>query len=217
MFALESHANAIRARELDFFAHEIVPVEVPGEKGRSAVVSQDEGPRKDTSLQKLSLLKPAFKADGTVTAGNSSTLNDGAAAILLMSKERAQQLGYKPIGRVVTSAVAGVDPSVMGIGPVPATQKVLARASLKIADIDWFEINEAFASQTLACIRALVLDRKKVNPNGGAIAIGHPLGCSGARLAITLLGQMKDRDCRYGIVTLCIGVGQGIATILEKL
>lgn len=217
VFALESHQNAIRARGEDFFAHEIVSVEVPGEKGPSTLVSQDEGPRKDTSLEKLSALKPAFKADGTVTAGNSSPINDGAAALLLMSKEKAQQLGYKPIGRVVTSAVAGVDPSVMGIGPVPATQKALARASLKIADIDWFEINEAFASQTLACIRALGLNRKKVNPNGGAIAVGHPLGCSGARLAITLLGQMKNTDCRYGIATLCIGVGQGIATVMEKL
>jgi acetyl-CoA C-acetyltransferase/3-oxo-5,6-didehydrosuberyl-CoA/3-oxoadipyl-CoA thiolase len=216
VFALESHQNALRAQDEGLFKNEIVPIEVPGEKGKSTLLERDEGPRRETSLEKLSLLKPAFKADGTVTAGNSSMLNDGAAALLLMSREKAQELNTKPLGRIVTSAVAGVDPSFMGIGPVPATQKALQRASIRIQDIDWIEINEAFASQALACIRALELDRRKVNPNGGAIAIGHPLGCSGARLVLTLLNQMQRTDCRYGIATLCIGIGQGIATIVEK-
>jgi acetyl-CoA acetyltransferase family protein len=168
-------------------------------------------------MEQLAKLPPAFKKDGTVTAGNSSGINDGAAAVLLMETETAKRLGYKPLVRVVASAVAGCDPSFMGLGPIPAIQKVLARAGLKIEDIDLFELNEAFAAQSIPCIRELGIDPARVNVNGGSIAIGHPLGSTGARITGTLVHEMKRRGSRYGVVSLCIGVGQGIATIFERV
>ncbi len=216
-FALESHRKAVRASEEGIFKDEIIPVEVPQRKGGSAVYDKDEGPRADTSMEKLDALKPPFKKDGTVTAGNSSPLSDGAAALLLTTPERAKVLRLKPMVRIVASAVAGVHPSYMGMGPVPATQKALKRAGLTAEQIDLVEINEAFASQSLACIRELRLDMKRVNVNGGAIALGHPLGCSGARIMTTLIHEMKRRGSRYGLATMCIGVGQGIATIVERV
>src|SRR5690606_5583818 len=176
----------------------------------------DEHPR-NTSLEALAKLKPVFRKDGTVTAGNSSGINDGASALLVMEKELALRQGLKPMARIVTSAVAGVDPAYMGVGPIPATRKALERAQLSMEQLDLIEINEAFASQAIACIKELDLDMEKVNVNGGAIALGHPLGCSGARIITTLVHEMQRRDCRYGLATMCIGVGQGIATIIEKL
>ncbi len=176
----------------------------------------DEHPRPQTTLEDLAKLKPAFKAGGTVTAGNASGINDGAAALLLCSAAVAEARGWQPLARVVTSAVAGVDPSVMGLGPIPATRKALARAGLQIGDIDLYEVNEAFAAQSIACLRELGMDPQKTNVNGGAIALGHPLGCSGARLAATLLHELRRRNGRYGLATMCIGVGQGIATIFER-
>lgn len=216
-FALESHRRAVRANEKGIFKDEIVPVEVPQRKGQALVCDKDEGPRPDTSLEKLAALKPSFKKDGTVTAGSSSPLSDGAAALLLTTHEKAEALRLKPLVRIVASAVAGVHPSFMGMGPVPATLKALKRASLTTEQIDLVEINEAFASQSLACIKELGLDIKKVNVNGGAIALGHPLGCSGARLMTTLIHEMRRRGSRYGLATMCIGVGQGIATIVERV
>ncbi|MGH2344494.1 MAG: thiolase family protein, partial [Chloroflexota bacterium] len=171
----------------------------------------------DTTREKLAALKPAFRTGGTVTAGNSSGINDGAAALLVMSEGKAREWGYTPLARVVATASAGVDPALMGLGPIPATRKALARAGLRIQDIDVVELNEAFASQSLACIRELGMDEARINPNGGAIAIGHPLGCSGARLACTLIREMRRRGHRYGLATMCIGVGQGLATIFERL
>jgi len=168
-------------------------------------------------LEKLNKLKPAFVQDGTVTAGNSSGINDGASALLIMERSIAERLGFKPLARIVGSAVAGVNPSYMGIGPIPATKKVLQRTGLSISQLDLIEINEAFASQSIACIKELGFDMEKVNVNGGAIALGHPLGCSGARIVTTLVHEMKRRDVRYGLATMCIGVGQGIATIVEKI
>ncbi len=215
-FALESHRRAVRANEKGIFKDEIVPVEVPQRKGKALVCDKDEGPRPDTSLEKLAALKPSFKKDGTVTAGSSSPLSDGAAALLLTTHEKAEALRLKPLVRIVASAVAGVHPSFMGMGPVPATLKALKRASLTTEQIDLVEINEAFASQSLACIKELGLDIKKVNVNGGAIALGHPLGCSGARIMTTLIHEMRRRGSRYGLATMCIGVGQGIATIVER-
>ena len=176
----------------------------------------DEHPRQ-TSLEKLASLKPAFEKEGTVTAGNSSGINDGAAAMLLASEEAVKKYGLEPMARVVSMAVAGVDPAIMGIGPVPATQKALQRAGLKVNDIDLIELNEAFASQSIACIRELGFDSNKVNVNGGAIAIGHPLGCSGVRISATLLHEMKKQKAKYGLATMCIGVGQGAAIIYEGL
>lgn len=217
LFALESHRRAVKAGEEGRLKDEIVPVEIPQRKGGAATCEIDEGPRADTSLEKLAALKPSFKKDGTVTAGNSSPLSDGAAALLLTSRQRAEALKLKPMARIVASAVAGVHPSYMGIGPIPATQKVLKRAGLMIEQIDLVELNEAFASQSLACIRELGMDASKVNVNGGAIALGHPLGCSGARIMTTLLHEMKKRGSRYGLATMCIGVGQGIATIVERV
>jgi len=193
-----------------------VPVEVEGEKGSKKLVDTDEHPRQ-TSIEKLALLKPAFVKDGTVTAGNSSGINDGAAALLLASGEAVKKYGLKPLAKVVSMAVAGVDPAIMGIGPVPATQKALKRANLSIADLDLVELNEAFASQSLACIRDLGLDINKVNVNGGAIALGHPLGCSGVRLSTTLLHEMKRRGNKYGLATMCVGVGQGASVIYETV
>lgn len=216
LFALESHRRALRANDDGTFRDEIVPVEVRQRKG-VVTYDRDEGPRADTSLEKLAALKPSFKENGTVTAGNSSPLSDGAAALLLATREKAKSLGLKPIARIVASAVAGVDPSYMGIGPIPATRKALQRAGLTIDRIDLIELNEAFASQSLACIRELGMDPSRVNVNGGAIALGHPLGCSGARIMTTLVHEMKRRGSRYGLATMCIGVGQGIATIVERV
>jgi acetyl-CoA acetyltransferase family protein len=179
-------------------------------------VSTDEHPRSDTNAEKLAALKPAFREGGTLTAGNSSGINDGAAALVVASEERAAELGAQPLGRFVASAVAGVDPRIMGIGPIPAVRKALARAGLEVADLDLVELNEAFASQSLQVIRELGLDPEHVNVNGGAIAIGHPLGMSGARLVVTLLHELKRRDGRYGMATLCVGVGQGQAAIFER-
>jgi len=214
-FALESHRRAVEARDSGLFDDEVVPVEVAQRKGDPIVVTRDEPPRPDSSLEKLARLKPAFQEDGTVTAGNSSSLNDGAAATLLASEAAVREHGWSPLARIVTSAVAGVEPQRMGIGPVHATRKALKRAGLTIDDIDLFELNEAFAAQSLACIKELGLDRAKVNVNGGAIALGHPLGCSGARILTTLVHEMKRRGSRYGVATMCIGVGQGIATVVE--
>ena len=217
-FALQSHERAIAARDEGRFKDEIVPVEVPQRKGDAVVVDADEPPRPDTTIERLARLKPAFvPTDGTVTAGNSSGLNDGAAAVLLASGAEVERNGWKPLARIVTSAVAGVEPRTMGVGPVYATRKALERAGLAIDDVDLVELNEAFAAQSLACIKELGLDTDKVNVNGGAIALGHPLGCSGARILTTLVHEMNRREVRYGLATMCIGVGQGIATIVERV
>lgn len=219
-FALRSHQRAIAAIDSGKFAEEIVPVPVPQKKGDPILVTTDERPRRDTSMESLARLKPAFRPGGTVTAGNSSGLNDGAAAVLLMSKEKAESLGLRPMARFVAAAAAGVEPRVMGYGPIPATRKALQRAGLSIQDLRLVEINEAFAVQTLAVIEDLELDESIVNVNGGAIALGHPLGCSGARILTTLLHEMRRRAPQeprpyYGLATLCVGVGQGEATIVE--
>jgi acetyl-CoA acyltransferase len=217
-FALASHQKAAAAYDKDEFAAELVPVWGRDEAGNRILVERDQCVRADASLAALAALKPAFMPGmGTVTAGNSSPLNDGAAALLIMSEASAKSLSQKPIARVLATAVAGVDPSVMGTGPVPATHKALKRAGLKLSDIDLVELNEAFAAQALACIRMLELDPGKVNVRGGAIAIGHPLGASGARIATTLLHAMKDRNATLGLATMCIGVGQGIAVIFERI
>jgi 3-oxoadipyl-CoA thiolase len=216
-FALGSHQRAVKAQAEDRLKDEIVPVEVPQRKGAPLVYDKDEGPRADTSLEKLAALQPSFKKGGTVTAGNSSPLSDGAAALLLATPQKAEQLKLKPMARIIASAAAGVHPNYMGIGPIPATQKALKRAGLTINQIDLVELNEAFASQVLACARELGIDLNKLNVNGGAIALGHPLGCSGARIMTTLIHEMKKRGSRYGLATMCIGVGQGIATIVERI
>ena len=212
---LDSQRRAAAAIEAGRFKDEMVAVEVPQRKGPPLIVDTDEHPRPDTTAEKLAALKPAFRKDGTVTAGNSSGLNDGAAALLVVSRQRAQKLGLAAMGRIVGSAVAGVDPDCMGIGPIPATRKVLQRTGLSIADIDLVELNEAFAAQAVACIKELGLDWEKTNVNGGAIALGHPLGCTGARLLTSLLHEMRRRNARYGLCTMCIGVGQGISTVVE--
>jgi 3-oxoadipyl-CoA thiolase len=216
-FALRSHQRAVAAQQAGRFKDEIIPVSIPQKKGDATIVALDEQPRADTTLEKLAALKPAFRKDGSVTAGNSSSINDGAAALVLMSQQRASELGLRPRARIVASAVAGVDPAYMGLGPIPATRKVLQRAGLRIQDIDLVELNEAFAIQSLQCQRELAIDEEKLNVNGGAIALGHPLGCSGARLIVTLLHELERRDGRYGLATMCIGVGQGIATIIERI
>ena len=217
-FAARSHQQAIAAIDSGRFKQEIVPVTIPQKKGDPKIVDKDERPRRDTTVESLAKLKPAFRDGGTVTAGNSSGLNDGASALLLMSAEKAQSLNLKPLARIVTSASAGVPPRIMGVGPVPATKKALDRAGLKIKDIGLMELNEAFAVQSLAVIEDLEIDPELVNVNGGAIAIGHPLGCSGARLVTTLVHEMKNRgNVKYGVATLCVGVGQGEATIIEYL
>jgi acetyl-CoA acyltransferase len=217
-FALASHRKAAAAHEQGEFAKEIVPIYGHDEAGHRFLATTDQCVRPETTLAALAELKPAFMPGmGTVTAGNSSPLNDGAAAMLVMSHDKAQQLGLRPLARVVATAVAGVEPSVMGTGPVPATKKVLARAGLNLSDIDLIEINEAFAAQTLACVKMLNVDQEKLNVRGGAIAIGHPLGASGARIATTLIHAMHDRGARYGLATMCIGIGQGIATIFERM
>jgi acetyl-CoA C-acetyltransferase len=213
-FAFQSQEKYFAALEKGKWKDEIVGVEVEGEKGAKKMVDTDEHPRK-TSLEKLASLKPAFVKDGTVTAGNSSGINDGAATILLASDEAIKKYNLKPLAKVIAMAVAGVDPAIMGIGPVPATQKALKRASLSIANIDLVELNEAFASQSLACIHDLSIDLKKVNVNGGAIALGHPLGCSGVRLSTTLVHEMRRRGNKYGLATMCVGVGQGASIIYE--
>lgn len=216
-FAAESHQRAVDAMEGGRFKDEIVPVSVPQRKAEPLVIDRDESPRHDTSLEKLSTLRPVFEEEGTVTAGNSSGLNDGAAALLLADAATVEANRWKPLARIVTSAVAGVEPSRMGIGPVPATRKALERAGLSSSDLDLVELNEAFAAQSLACIQELGLDTDKVNVNGGAIALGHPLGCSGARILTSLVHELKRRDGRYGLATMCIGVGQGIATVIERV
>jgi acetyl-CoA acyltransferase len=217
-FALGSHLKAAAAYDKGEFAAELVPVWGRDEAGNRVLVERDQCVRADASLEALAALKPAFMPGlGTVTAGNSSPLNDGAAAMLVMSDTSAKSLGLTPIAKVRATAIAGVDPAVMGTGPVPATHKALERAGLKLGDIDLVELNEAFASQALACIRMLGLDEAKVNVRGGAIAIGHPLGASGARIATTLLHAMHDRNATLGLATMCIGVGQGIAVIFERV
>ncbi|HLN28086.1 MAG TPA: acetyl-CoA C-acyltransferase FadA [Gemmataceae bacterium] len=217
-FALRSHRKIAEATDSGANAKEIVPSWGRDEEGRRKTISEDQGFRRDTSLEALSALKPPFMPEGgTVTAGNSSQISVGAAAALIMSEERAKELGLKAKVRIRSMAVAGVDPAVMGIGPVPATLKALERARLKIEDIDLIEINEAFAAQTLAVMKALKIDPEKVNVRGGAIAIGHPLGASGARITATLIHAMEERDARLGLATMCIGCGQGIATIFERV
>lgn len=218
-FSVRSHQKAIAAIDSGKFNAEIIPVPVPQKKGDPLMVGTDERPRRDTSMESLARLKPAFKKEGgTVTAGNSSGLNDGASAVLLMSAEKAASLGLKPLARIVSGASAGVEPRVMGLGPVPAVKKALQRAHLSISDIGLVELNEAFAIQSLAVLEDLALDESIVNVHGGAIALGHPLGCSGARILTTLVHEMKRReDVHYGLATLCVGVGQGEATILERL
>ena len=216
-FALRSHQRAIAAIEGGLFDDQIVPVPVPQKKGDPVVVTRDEHPRADTSMEALAKLRAAFREGGSVTAGNSSGINDGAAATLVVEAERARSLGLKPFARVVSTAVAGVDPAIMGVGPVPATRKALARAGIGVGDLDLVELNEAFASQSVVCIDELGLDPEKVNVNGGAIALGHPLGASGARLVTMLLHELRRRGGRYGLATMCIGVGQGIATVVERI
>ena len=212
-FALRSHQRAIAATDNGTFKREIVPVPLPN--GR--LMEIDEGPRRDTSLERLATLEPAFIKGGSVTAGNSSPLNDGAAAAVLMSAQRARDLGIMPLAKVHTMAVAGVRPDIMGFGPVPAMRKALQRAGMQLSDIDIIEINEAFAAQTLSVVKVMGIDEEKLNPHGGAIALGHPLGCSGARIIATLINDLQTADKTFGIATLCIGGGQGLATIIERL
>jgi acetyl-CoA C-acetyltransferase/3-oxo-5,6-didehydrosuberyl-CoA/3-oxoadipyl-CoA thiolase len=214
--ALCSHQRAVAAQDKGRFDQEIVSVGVPSRSG-SERVERDEGPRRDTSLEALARLRAAFVKDGTVTAGNSSSLNDGAAALLLASRDAVRRLELDPLARFVDGATAGVDPSVMGMGPVPATRKLLARHGMEARQLDVVEMNEAFASQVLACMRELGLSQDQVNPNGGAIALGHPLGASGARLATTLLYQLQRTEARYGLATMCVGVGQGISVLFERV
>jgi 3-oxoadipyl-CoA thiolase len=216
-FAVESQRRAAIAIDAGRFADQIVPVPVSQADRIVALVERDEHPRPDATAESLAGLRPAFREGGTVTAGNASGINDGAAALLLVEASRARELGLQPFARIVSTAVAGVDPSVMGIGPVPATRLALERAGLGVADLDLIELNEAFASQSIACIRELGLDPGRVNVNGGAIALGHPLGMSGARMATMLVHELRARGGRYGLATMCIGVGQGIATVLERV
>ncbi len=217
-FALQSQQRAAEAMRAGRFDDEIVPVPIPSAKGGPPTLfSMDEHPRPDTTLEALARLKPAFKPGGSVTAGNSSGVNDGAAALLIATPQAAQARGLKPLARIVSMAVAGVDPRLMGLGPVPATRKALARAGLTVANLDLVELNEAFASQAIACIEQLGLDPARVNVNGGGIALGHPLGASGARILTTLAHELRRRGGRYGLATMCIGVGQGIATIIEAV
>ncbi len=216
-FALQSQQRAVAAWKANAFANEIVPVQVATKKGPPEAFARDESPRDDTSLEKLGKLAPVFRKGGSVTAGNSSPINDGAAAVLLASEEAVKRANLKPLARVVSFAVAGVEPNFMGEGPIPATKKVLARAGWKVSDLELIELNEAFAAQALTCIRGLELDPAKVNVNGGAIALGHPIGCSGARIVATLTHAMRARGAKRGLASLCIGVGQGIATLFEAV
>ena len=215
-FALESHRRAVAAADAGRFDDEIVPVDVPQPKGEPVTAHADEGPRPDTTLEQLASLRTIFRLAGTVTAGNSSPINDGAACLVLATEERARELGREPLARLVASGAAGVDPGYMGIGPVPATRKALERAGLKPEDIDLVELNEAFASQALASMRELGFEHDTLNVNGGAIALGHPLGCSGARLLGTLAWELRRRGGRYGLATMCIGVGMGMAAVIEN-
>jgi len=215
-FALRSHQRAVEAAAAGRFGDELVAVDVSQDGGDPMLVEQDEGPRADSSLEKLAKLRPAFRDGGTVTAGNASTLNDGAACLVLASERRAAELGAEPLGRVVSVGVAGVDPAYMGIGPVEAVPRALDAAGLTIDDVALVELNEAFAAQSVACQRELGIDPEILNVNGGAIALGHPLGCSGARILTTLLWELRRRGARYGVATLCVGVGQGVATVVEN-
>jgi 3-oxoadipyl-CoA thiolase len=215
-FALESHRRAVAAADGGRFDDELVTVDVSQPKGDPVTIHADEGPRPDTSLERLAALRPIFRDGGTVTAGNASQINDGAACVVVTSEERARELGREPLARIVSSASAGVDPAVMGIGPVPSTRRALERAGLEPKDIDLVELNEAFASQVLASMRELGFDHERLNVNGGAIALGHPLGCSGARLIGTLAHELRRRGGRYGVATMCIGVGQGLAAVIEN-
>jgi len=215
-FAFASHAKAVRAQKEGTFTREIVPVEIPRKRGEPLTVAVDEGPRADTTLEKLAALPPAFRKGGSVTAGNSSSLNDGAAGVVVMSASRARELGMQPLARIAGTGTAGVDPRIMGIGPVPATRQALKRAGIGLAEVGIVELNEAFSAQSLAVLRELELPADTVNPNGGAIALGHPLGCSGARIVTTLLHEMQRRKTRWGLATMCIGVGQGVALVLER-
>jgi 3-oxoadipyl-CoA thiolase len=214
-FALESQRRCAVALAERRFDREIVPVNIPRRRGDPIVVDVDEHPRPDSTAEGLARLRPAFKKDGTVTAGNSSGINDGAAALLVVSAERGRQMGLRPMARIVAGAVAGVEPQRMGIGPVPATRKVLDRAGWTTADLDVIELNEAFAAQSVPCVRLLDLDPERVNVNGGAIALGHPVGCSGARITVTLLHEMARQGAKRGLATMCIGVGQGISMLVE--
>jgi acetyl-CoA acetyltransferase family protein len=216
-FASRSHSLAAEARENGRFAEEIVPVETTDRKGRSVVVDRDEHIRTDSSVESLAQLPPVFKRDGTVTAGNSCGINDGAAAFVMTTAGRARDMGLRPLGRLVSWASVGVDPEIMGIGPVDASRRALQRAGMSLDDMELIEVNEAFAAQYLACERELGLDRERVNVNGGAIALGHPVGASGARVTLTLLYEMRKRGLRYGLATLCVGGGMGIAAVLECL
>ena len=216
-FALTSQRNAAAAIAEGRYADQIVPVSISQKKGEPIVVDRDEHPRPDTTLEALARLRPAFRDGGTVTAGNSSGINDGASAALVVEAGRARAMGLRPMARIVATAVAGVDPAVMGLGPIPATRKALDRAGLKVADLDLVELNEAFASQSVACIRELGLDPAKINVDGGAIALGHPLGASGGRLVTTLVHALRRTGGRYGLASMCVGVGQGIATIVERI
>lgn len=215
-FALQSQQKAAKAMGEGLFSREIVPVPVPGKRGETVMVSEDEYPRRDTTMESLAKLRPAFRDDGVVTAGNSSGINDGAAALLLMAEEAAAQAGIRPLARILGWGAVGVDPRIMGMGPVEAIRKALAKAGLTPDDLDLVELNEAFAVQSLAVIRELRLDSRKVNVNGGAIALGHPVGCSGARVLVTLLHEMERRGLRRGLAALCIGGGQGIAMVVER-
>jgi 3-oxoadipyl-CoA thiolase len=216
-FALISQQRTAAAIAEGRYAEQLVPISIPGRKGDSIVVDTDEHPRRDTSAEALARLRPAFREGGTVTAGNSSGINDGASAALVVEAGRARSLGLRPMARILATAVAGVDPAVMGLGPIPATRKALDRAGLTVADLDLVELNEAFASQSVACIRELGLDADRVNIDGGAIALGHPLGASGGRLITSLVHALRRTGGRYGLVTMCIGVGQGIATVVERI
>ena len=215
-FALASHQKALAAQEAGWFDGELIPVRIPGRKGER-VVERDEGPRPDSSLERLARLSPAFREGGSVTAGNSSSLNDGAAALVVAEEEAARKAGLPIRARLRACASAGVDPTIMGIGPVPATRKALDRAGLAVEDVDAWELNEAFAAQALTVMRALDLPEDRVNLHGGAIALGHPLGCSGARILTTLLGVLDRTGGRIGVATLCVGVGQGVATVVERV
>lgn len=215
-FALQSQQKAKKAMENERFANEIIPVVYKDRKGNEMVVNQDEHPRPETTIEALAKLRPIF-AGGTVTAGNASGVNDGASAVLLMSAQKAKEFGLKPLAKYVVGAVAGLEPTIMGLGPIYATQKALKRANLTVDDIGLVELNEAFASQSIECMRQLQLDPEKVNVNGGAIAFGHPLGASGARILTTLVHEMKKRNEQYGLATMCVGVGQGIAAIVENI
>jgi 3-oxoadipyl-CoA thiolase len=216
-FALRSQRNAATAIRAGWYDEQIVPISIPQRKGDPIVVRSDEPPRPDSTMEGLARLKPVFREGGTITAGNSSGINDGASAVLIVEAARARAVGLRPMARVVATAVAGVDPAVMGLGPIPATRKVLERAGLNVADLDLIELNEAFASQSIACIRELGFDPEKVNVDGGAIALGHPLGASGGRLVTTLVHSLRRTGGRYGLATMCIGVGQGIAMVVERL